>query len=341
MQRTSGVLLHISSLPSKFGIGSFGQSAYDFVDFLAKTGQQYWQILPLGTTSYGDSPYQSFSAFAGNTHFIDLDLLVEAGWLTEADYAGVDFGDHPEYVDYAKVYTERRPILEKAVANFLAKADKKDYQQFLADNYEWLEPYCEYMAIKEHYDLKPWFQWDPKATLRDEATIVHLRQQLADVLTYHRVVQYFFNIQWQALKKYANAQHIEIIGDMPIYVAADSVEMWMTPHYFKTSKDHQPSVVAGCPPDAFTADGQLWGNPIYNWEAMKADGYAWWITRLKESFKLYDVVRIDHFRGFESYWEIPFGDTTAINGEWVKGPGSDLFRAIRKELGDAKIIADD
>ena len=341
MQRTSGVLLHISSLPSKFGIGSFGQSAYDFVDFLAKTGQQYWQILPLGTTSYGDSPYQSFSAFAGNTHFIDLDLLVEAGWLTEADYAGVDFGDHPEYVDYAKVYTERRPILEKAVANFLAKADKKDYQQFLADNYEWLEPYCEYMAIKEHYDLKPWFQWDPKATLRDEATIVHLRQQLADVLTYHRVVQYFFSIQWQALKKYANAQHIEIIGDMPIYVAADSVEMWMTPHYFKTSKDHQPSVVAGCPPDAFTADGQLWGNPIYNWEAMKADGYAWWVTRLKESFKLYDVVRIDHFRGFESYWEIPFGDTTAINGEWVKGPGSDLFRAIRKELGDVKIIAED
>ena len=341
MTRTSGVLMHISSLPNKFGIGSFGQSAYDFVDFLAATGQQYWQILPLGTTSYGDSPYQSFSAFAGNTYFIDLDKLVAAGYLTVADYEGAYFGNHPEYVDYAAIYEARRPIMERAVANFVASGHVPEYEQFLAENAEWLEPFAEYMAIKEHYDLKPWYQWEQGALSRDEATMATLRQQLADKLTYHRVTQFFFYQQWLELKAYANARHIEIIGDMPIYVAADSVEMWVTPQYFKTTEDHQPSVVAGCPPDAFTADGQLWGNPIYNWEAMKADGYKWWIQRLRESFKLYDVVRIDHFRGFEAYWEIPAGDKTAVNGEWVQGPGSDLFRTIRREMGEVKIIAED
>lgn len=341
MTRTSGVLMHISSLPNKFGIGSFGQSAYEFVDFLAATGQQYWQILPLGTTSYGDSPYQSFSAFAGNTYFIDLEKLVEAGYLTPADYEGVYFGSNPEYVDYAAIYEARRPIMERAVANFMASGQLADYERFVAENHEWLEPFAEYMAIKEHYDLKPWYQWEQGALSRDEATIAALRQQLEDKLVYHRVTQYFFYQQWLALKAYANAQHIEIIGDMPIYVAADSVEMWTTPQYFKTTADHQPSVVAGCPPDAFTADGQLWGNPIYNWDAMKEDGYKWWIQRLRESFKLYDVVRIDHFRGFEAYWEIPAGDKTAVNGEWVQGPGSDLFRTIRREMGEVKIIAED
>lgn len=342
MERSSGVLLHISSLPSKVGIGTFGESAYRFVDFLVESGQRYWQILPLGTTSYGDSPYQSFSAFAGNTHFIDFDLLAQAGWLTPADYQGADFGSNPEYVDYAKIFEARRPILEKAVRNFLEKeSDKTAYSFFVADNAQWLEPFCEYMAIKEHFGLRPWYEWDEAVRLRDEATLSEYRHMLSERMMYHRVTQFFFNQQWLALKEYANKHHIEIIGDMPIYVAEDSVEMWTTPHYFKTDENHRSTVVAGCPPDAFTADGQLWGNPIYDWASMADDKYQWWVQRIKESLKLYDVVRIDHFRGFESYWEIPAGDTTAVNGCWVQGPSSALFRQIKQELGDVKIIAED
>ncbi|MCW6659564.1 4-alpha-glucanotransferase [Aerococcaceae bacterium NML191292] len=342
MERSSGVLLHISSLPNEIGIGTFGESAYRFVDFLVESGQRYWQILPLGTTSYGDSPYQSFSAFAGNTHFIDFDLLAQAGLLEEADFKGVDFGSHPEYVDYARIFEARRPILEKAVRNFLAQsANKEAYDFFVADNALWLEPFCEYMAIKEHFGLRPWYEWDEAARLREEAALAHYHQLLAEQMMYHRVTQYFFNQQWLALKEYANAHHIEIIGDMPIYVAEDSVEMWMTPQYFKTDENHRSTVIAGCPPDAFTADGQLWGNPIYDWDYMKQDHYQWWVQRIKESLKLYDVVRIDHFRGFESYWEIPAGDETAVNGQWVQGPSSALFRQIKKELGEVKIIAED
>ena len=341
-KRQSGVLMHISSLPGKYGIGSFGQSAYDFVDFLVRTKQRYWQILPLGTTSYGDSPYQSFSAFAGNTYFIDFDILIEEGLLDEADVKGADFGDDPRKVDYAKIFDARRPIMEKAVARFLKADDLSDYESFVEQNAAWLEVFAEYMAIKEHFDNLAWTEWTDEAIRRrDAASLASYREKLADKLTYHRVTQYLFFKQWLRLKAYANEHHIEIVGDMPIYVAADSADVWAQPHFFKTDAVGKPTCVAGCPPDEFSETGQLWGNPIYDWEAMDKDGYAWWIERLRESFKIYDIVRIDHFRGFESYWEVPAGSETSASGKWVKGPDYKLFAAVKEALGDLNIIAED
>ncbi|EGD39141.1 4-alpha-glucanotransferase [Streptococcus sanguinis] len=341
-KRQSGVLMHISSLPGKYGIGSFGQSAYDFVDFLVRTKQRYWQILPLGTTSYGDSPYQSFSAFAGNTYFIDFDILIEEGLLNEADVKGADFGDDPRKVDYAKIFDARRPIMEKAVARFLEADDLSDYESFVEQNAAWLEVFAEYMAIKEHFDNLAWTEWPDEAIRRrDAASLASYREKLADKLTYHRVTQYLFFKQWLRLKAYANEHHIEIVGDMPIYVAADSADVWAQPHFFKTDAVGKPTCVAGCPPDEFSETGQLWGNPIYDWEAMDKDGYAWWIERLRESFKIYDIVRIDHFRGFESYWEVPAGSETSASGKWVKGPDYKLFAAVKEALGDLNIIAED
>jgi len=341
-KRQSGVLMHISSLPGKYGIGSFGQSAYDFVDFLVRTKQRYWQILPLGTTSYGDSPYQSFSAFAGNTYFIDFDILIEEGLLNEADVKGADFGDDPRKVDYAKIFDARRPIMEKAVARFLKAEDLSDYESFVEQNAAWLEVFAEYMAIKEHFDNLAWTEWPDEAIRRREAaSLASYREKLADKLTYHRVTQYLFFKQWLRLKAYANEHHIEIVGDMPIYVAADSADVWAQPHFFKTDAVGKPTCVAGCPPDEFSETGQLWGNPIYDWEAMDKDGYAWWIERLRESFKIYDIVRIDHFRGFESYWEVPADSDTSASGKWVKGPDYKLFAAVKEALGDLNIIAED
>ena len=341
-KRQSGVLMHISSLPGKYGIGSFGQSAYDFVDFLVRTKQRYWQILPLGTTSYGDSPYQSFSAFAGNTYFIDFDILIEEGLLNEADVKGADFGDDPRKVDYAKIFDARRPIMEKAVARFLKADDLSDYESFVEQNAAWLEVFAEYMAIKEHFDNLAWTEWPDEAIRRREAaSLASYREKLANKLTYHRVTQYLFFKQWLKLKAYANEHHIEIVGDMPIYVAADSADVWAQPHFFKTDAVGKPTCVAGCPPDEFSETGQLWGNPIYDWEAMDKDGYAWWIERLRESFKIYDIVRIDHFRGFESYWEVPAGSETSASGKWVKGPDYKLFAAVKEALGDLNIIAED
>ncbi|QLB51318.1 4-alpha-glucanotransferase [Streptococcus sanguinis] len=341
-KRQSGVLMHISSLPGKYGIGSFGQSAYDFVDFLVRTKQRYWQILPLGTTSYGDSPYQSFSAFAGNTYFIDFDILIEEGLLNEADVKGADFGDDPRKVDYAKIFDARRPIMEKAVARFLKADDLSDYESFVEQNAAWLEVFAEYMAIKEYFDNLAWTEWPDEAIRRREAaSLASYRDKLADKLTYHRVTQYLFFKQWLRLKAYANEHHIEIVGDMPIYVAADSADVWAQPHFFKTDAVGKPTCVAGCPPDEFSETGQLWGNPIYDWEAMDKDGYAWWIERLRESFKIYDIVRIDHFRGFESYWEVPADSETSATGKWVKGPDYKLFAAVKEALGDLNIIAED
>ena len=341
-KRQSGVLMHISSLPGKYGIGSFGQSAYDFVDFLVRTKQRYWQILPLGTTSYGDSPYQSFSAFAGNTYFIAFDILIEEGLLNESDVKGADFGDDPRKVDYAKIFDARRPIMEKAVARFLKADDLSDYESFVEQNAAWLEVFAEYMAIKEHFDNLAWTEWPDEAIRRREAaSLASYREKLADKLTYHRVTQYLFFKQWLRLKAYANEHHIEIVGDMPIYVAADSADVWAQPHFFKTDAVGKPTCVAGCPPDEFSETGQLWGNPIYDWEAMDKDGYAWWIERLRESFKIYDIVRIDHFRGFESYWEVPADSDTSASGKWVKGPDYKLFAAVKEALGDLNIIAED
>ncbi len=332
-KRQSGVLMHISSLPGAYGIGSFGQSAYDFVDFLVRTKQRYWQILPLGATSYGDSPYQSFSAFAGNTHFIDLDILVEQGLLGASDLEGVDFGSDASEVDYAKIYYARRPLLEKAVKRFFEVGDVKDFEKFAQDNQSWLELFAEYMAIKEHFDNLAWTEWpDADARARKASALESYREQLADKLVYHRVTQYFFFQQWLKLKAYANDNHIEIVGDMPIYVAEDSSDMWANPHLFKTDVNGKATCIAGCPPDEFSVTGQLWGNPIYDWEAMDKDGYKWWIERLRESFKIYDIVRIDHFRGFESYWEIPAGSDTAAPGEWVKVQATSFLQPLRKNL---------
>lgn len=342
-KRASGVLMHITSLPSPYGVGTFGQAAYEFIDFLVETKQTYWQILPLTTTSYGDSPYQSFSASAGNTHLIDFDLLAEKGWLDQADYAGINFGENPARVDYARIFDARRPILEKAVRAFLADAKvKKTYQDFLSEQASWLPDYAMFMALKEHFGNRALQEWDDRsAILREEERLNRYRAELAEVIAYHQVTQYFFFSQWARLKAYANEHHISIVGDMPIYVSADSVEVWTQPKLFKLDEHRRPLCVAGCPADEFSPDGQLWGNPIYDWNYHAQTGYAWWIDRIRESFKLYDYLRIDHFKGFSDYWEIKAEAKTANDGAWQPGPNYALFEAVKDALGDLPIIAED
>ena len=343
LTRSSGVLMHITSLPNAFGIGSFGQSAYDFVDFLVETKQTYWQILPLTTTSYGDSPYQSFSAVAGNTHLIDFDLLTQMGLLKEADYASVNFGDDPTSVDYERVFYARRPILEIAVKNFLENQSfQADFKHFEKSNRLWLDDFAEFMAIKEYFGNQALQKWDDKkAVARDPSALEKYRTMLAEQIQYFKVTQYFFFKQWGELKDYANQKGIKIIGDMPIYVAADSVEVWTKPELFQLDKERNPLFVAGVPADQFSATGQLWGNPLYDWEEHKKQGYAWWIHRIEESFKIYDVLRIDHFKGFSDYWQVDGKADIAKYGSWQPGPGYDLFKAVKEQLGDLPIIAED
>ena len=342
-QRNSGVLMHISSLPGKYGIGSFGQSAYDFVDFLVETKQTYWQILPLTTTSYGDSPYQSFSAIAGNPHLIDFDLLIEDGLLEEADVDGVNFGDREDLVDYALIYQVRRPILEKAVRRFLSNdRNKALLAAFEKANSSWLNDYAEFMAIKESFGNKALQEWDDKAVIaRNEEVLAQYRIDLAEQIDYFKVCQYFFFSQWKALKNYANDHHIKIIGDMPIYVSADSVEVWTKPQLFKLDSERKPTFVAGVPADQFSADGQLWGNPLYDWDEHEKTGFSWWIYRIHESFKIYDLLRIDHFKGFSDYWQVDGKATVAKDGTWEPGPGYSLFKVVKETLGDLPIIAED
>lgn len=340
-RRESGILMHISSLPGPFGIGTFGKEAYAFVDFLVETKQTYWQILPLTTTSFGDSPYQSFSAVAGNTHFIDFSLLEEQGYLSLEDYQPVSFGSDLESVDYALLYERRRPILEKAVKGFLATPKASALLASFEQENSWVNDFADFMAIKEHFGNKALQEWDDKAIVqREEKALNAYREQLADTILYHKVAQYFFYTQWLDLKRYANDRNIQIIGDMPIYVSADSVEVWTIPELFKLDANRKPLVVAGVPADEFSADGQLWGNPIYNWDWHKKTNYAWWVYRIKESFKCYDKLRIDHFKGFSDFWEIPGGDDTAINGHWSEGPGYQLFATVKEELGELPIIAE-
>ena len=341
--RSSGVLMHITSLPNAFGIGSFGQSAYDFVDFLVETKQTYWQILPLTTTSYGDSPYQSFSAIAGNTHFIDFDLLAQAGLLNTSDYASVNFGEDPTKVDYERIFHARRPILEIAAKNFLTKdVFRSDFQNFEKNNRTWLDDYAEFMAFKEHFGNKALQKWEDKQLIaRQPKALEKYRAMLKEKIQYFKVTQYFFFQQWKALKAYANRKGIQIIGDMPIYVAADSVEVWTKPELFQLDAERNPRFVAGVPADQFSATGQLWGNPLYDWEAHKKQHYAWWIHRIEESFKIYDVLRIDHFKGFSDYWQVDGKADIAKYGCWQPGPGYDLFKAIKAQLGDLPIIAED
>ena len=340
-KRSSGVLMHITSLPGQFGIGTFGKSAYEFVDFLEETKQTYWQILPLTTTSYGDSPYQSFSAVAGNLNLIDFSLLKEDGLLEESDYVNVNFGENPEKVDYALLFEARRPILEKAVANTSKNSEVlAEIEKFEAENSSWLADYAEYMAIKESFGYKSFIHWDEDIKKGEETAREKYRTELQDSIRYYTVTQYFFFKQWLALKEYANEKGIKIIGDMPIYVSADSVEMWTMPELFKVDTNNEPLYVAGCPADDFSPTGQLWGNPIYDWEKHKEQGFSWWIYRVQESFKIYDVLRIDHFKGFSDFWQIDKDAENAVNGTWEAGPGIELFQKIKEQLGDLPIIAE-
>jgi len=340
-KRSSGVLMHITSLPGQFGIGTFGKSAYEFVDFLEETKQTYWQILPLTTTSYGDSPYQSFSAVAGNLNLIDFSLLKEDGLLEESDYVKVNFGENPEKVDYALLFEARRPILEKAVANTTKNSEVlAEIEKFEAENSSWLADYAEYMAIKESFGYKSFIHWDEDIKKGEETAREKYRTELQDSIRYYTVTQYFFFKQWLALKEYANEKGIKIIGDMPIYVSADSVEMWTMPELFKVDENNEPLYVAGCPADDFSPTGQLWGNPIYDWEKHKEQGFSWWIYRVQESFKIYDVLRIDHFKGFSDFWQIDKDAENAVNGTWEAGPGIELFQKIKEQLGDLPIVAE-
>ncbi len=338
--RKCGVLMPISSLPSRFGIGGFSKEAYDFVDFLVAGGQSLWQILPLGPTGYGDSPYQSFSTFAGNPYYISLDKLIEEGLLTEQECENCDYGDNPEYVNYEKIYNTRFKLLRMAFdrANII---NQDAYKSFVEENKEWLKDYAMYMAIKDSKKGIAWIEWDEDIRLRKPEAMARYEKELEDDINFYSYQQYLFATQWADLKAYANKKGVEIVGDIPIYVAFDSSDTWANPELFQLDEENIPTGVAGCPPDAFSATGQLWGNPLYRWDYHEQTGFAWWIRRLAYCFKIYDVVRIDHFRGFDEYWAIPYGDETAEFGRWEKGPGYALFEAVKKALGNRPVIAED
>lgn len=340
MTRAAGILLSITSLPSKYGIGCFSKSAYDFADWLKEAGQCYWQILPLGPTSYGDSPYQSFSTFAGNPYFISLEALIEEGLLTEDECDAEDFGTKADEVDYKKIYESRCKLLRKAYQRSDISRNG-DYQQFVAENSWWLSDYALFMAVKDRFGGAPWTEWAEDIRLRWGNAMDYYRRELYFDIEFQQYLQFIFYRQWNALKQYANEQGIRIIGDIPIYVAMDSADTWSHPELFQLDKENRPTAVAGCPPDGFSAEGQLWGNPLYRWDYHRATGYQWWLSRLAHCFRIYDVVRIDHFRGFDEYYSIPYGAETAIGGHWEKGPGMDLFYRVRKELGHQEVIAED
>ena len=337
MKRSSGILLHISSLPSPYGIGNLGAEARSFIDFLHSAGQKWWQLLPISPTGYGDSPYQSASTFAGNPYFIDPEALLEQGLLTEDELAG-DWGD-PNYVDYGLLYNRRHALLRKAYD----RADKTDpaFAEFCQTERHWLDDYALFMAIKNSLGGKAWTQWPEALRLRKPAALKKAKSDLSDEISYLKWVQYLFYTQWETLRGYARSKDVRIIGDIPIYVPLDSADVWSAPEDFQLDPDRMPKVVAGCPPDGFSADGQYWGNPIYDWEKMEKDGFAWWIRRLAAAGRFFDVVRIDHFRGIESYWSIPATEKTARGGKWVKGPGMKLIRAVKKALPHVDFIAED
>ena len=338
--RASGILMGISSIPSKYGIGCFSKEAYDFVDQLEKAGQQYWQILPLGPTGYGDSPYQSVSTFAGNPYFIDLEELIKKELLTKEECEACDWGGSESYVDYEKIYLSRYKLLRKAYE----KADLKtnpDYAEFLKEEKDWLQDYCLFMAIKNEQKGICWIDWPEELKDRHSKAVKEAEKELAEEIEFYRFQQYCFTTQWRKLKAYANKKGISIIGDVPIYVALDSSDAWANPEMLQFDEDYDPKAVAGCPPDAFSATGQLWGNPLYDWKALKKDGYGWWVQRMTHCLELYDVVRIDHFRGFDEYYAIPYGDKTAERGKWEKGPGMDLFHTLDKKIKDLQVIAED
>lgn len=337
--RASGILLPVSSLPGKYGIGCFSKEAYDFVDVLEKANQKYWQILPIGPTSYGDSPYQSFSTFAGNPYFISLEKLIEEELLTEEECNSVDFGENNEYIDYEKLYNGRFNLLKKAYKR--SNPEDEGFKKFVEENGFWIEDYAMFMTIKAEHNGESFELWEDEIRVRKPEAMERYREKFKDEILFYKFIQFKFYEQWFKLKEYANDKGIKIIGDIPIYVAYDSADVWANPELFQMDEEVKPISVAGCPPDAFSADGQLWGNPVYKWDYHKQTGYTWWIKRIENSTKLYDVIRIDHFRGFDEYYAIPYGEETAVNGKWKKGPGMDLFRNIEKALGKRDVIAED
>ena len=338
--RRNGMLLPIASLPSPYGIGGFSKEAYEFIDLLEETGQKLWQILPLGPTSYGDSPYQSFSTFAGNPYFIDLDTLVEKGWLTKEACEASDYGDNESYIDYGRIYNSRFVLLKQAFLNSDVLSDEK-FAEFCKANQHWLPDYALYMALKNQNDGKSWIEWEEEIRLRKPEAVECYKKELEEECNFYEFLQYEFHEQWTKVKEYAHEKGIQIVGDVPIYVAFDSADTWANPELFQLDEKNLPLGVAGCPPDAFSATGQLWGNPLYNWAYHKKTEYDWWLKRIAYCFDLYDIVRIDHFRGFDEYYSIPYGDKTAVNGHWEKGPGMDLFDTVKEKLGELDIIAED
>ena len=340
IDRSSGILMPMSSLPSPYGIGTMGKSAFQFVDFLAAAGQKYWQLLPLGPTSYGDSPYQSFSTFAGNPYYIDLDLLIKDKLLKPSEVKSRDWGSDPARVDYGKIYESRFAVLRLAFARG-AERYAEEIAAFRRENAGWLENYALFMAIKRSQGMIAWTAWPDALRLRREDALRDAREELKADIDFFVFVQFLFFRQWDALRAYAREKGIRFIGDVPIYVALDSADIWSEPQFFQLDEENLPTEVAGVPPDPFTEDGQLWGNPLYDWDAMKRDGYGWWIRRIDGAKKLYDVLRIDHFRGFESYWAVPYGDTTAKNGVWKPGPGMSLVGVLNSWFSDLDFIAED
>lgn len=339
--RSSGVVMPVFSLPSPYGIGTLGKSAYDFVSFLKSSGQKYWQMLPLGHTGFGDSPYQTFSVVAGNPYFIDLDLLVDDGLLS-TDFINSSNSDLSyDKVDYGRLNDVRWEILREAKKNVSSEM-QLEINQFTIINEEWLPDYALFMSLKKHFKQKPLWDWtDSLAQKRDSDALNHYKNLLKDDIEFYIFLQYLFFKQLQNLKDFANRQGIEIIGDIPIYPSLDSCDVWAHPELFKVDENFKATGAAGVPPDLYSATGQLWGNPVYNWEVHKTQNFNWWIWRIKKTLEVFDVIRIDHFRGFYDFWEIPAGETTALNGKWQPGPRMDLFDAIKKELGDIKIIAED
>ena len=340
IERSSGILLPISALPSPYGIGTLGRDARAFVDFLADARQSWWQVLPVGPTSYGDSPYQSPSTFAGNPYFIDLDLLCEDGLLKQDEIDALSWGNDPERVDYGQLYQSRFLILRKVFERGFER-DKKEVEAFFEENRFWLDDYSLFMAVKSHFGMRSWLEWDEDIRLRRPEAVKRYRELLKEDINYVIYMQYLFFKQWTELLSYAHQKNVGIIGDMPIYVALDSVDVWANPDCFDLDENGFPREVSGVPPDNFTADGQLWGNPLYNYEAMEKDGYSWWLDRIRGAKKLYDAIRIDHFRGFESYWAVPANEKTAINGRWIKGPGMKLVGKLKESFPDIRFIAED
>ena len=336
--RKSGILMHITSLPSPYGIGTMGKCAYEFVDFLKEAGQEYWQVLPLNPTGYGDSPYQAFSTVAGNHYLIDLDMLIGEELLKQEEVDAVSWSANEERVDYGSLYDNRSKVLRLAHKRFMPN-DK--YYSFVEENAHWLEDYALYMALKEKYRGAAWQTWSVSAMIRLPGILSSVREELQETVEFHYFLQHQFFRQWNSLRSYANERGIRIIGDVPIYVPLDSVDVWSEPKLFLLDGSGYPTAVAGCPPDSFSAEGQLWGNPLYNWDLMKKTGFAWWIRRLSAASKMYDVVRLDHFRGFESYWAVPAGEKTAIGGAWQPGPGMDYIQAVQKALPELDFIAED